>query len=631
MAGFLLMRRRPNAWPIWPVSFGHNQPKREYLSPAFRLAVTETVPSSAALHRIRDGVMWVEGAARPAPGPLPFREWLAEADGSFRGVFFPVGEGVMGSEEAVVFTDPYGSRPIYYPTQHSCAVCAADKPAALVVAEPTARSLRWEAVLESLAIGCAAAPETSLESVRQVETGCAVRFFAGERFELIRYAPPPNEEGIRFWGLELGAKLLGEAVADATAESWTDTSVPLLLSGGFDSRWILKLGGPNRRTLTCTAGESAEVDMARRIARLYGAQHEVEESSPDRWELLLRDAAAITGGFFDPMKCHMLAEARHWAEQKRAGVCHGYMFDTVLKGYFALVPSLLPPRPTPSPYSPRAWEVAVSVFTPSYAHEVAGCLSPEGRSVLAEVLAGFDMRVPRRRVGGVEFGYERAVLGAIGRYGEMLAFMEYLPFHSPIFHKKIWAWWRGSLPSWRKPPLAFLLAFLQTGGEGAQWPKGDTGETAQRLYRRARLRQFAPEWMRQMAVLFRARCAPAPAETLQANDAALKGPPWSSARLGAWLRSKRGAELVREYLNELRGVPLFDANVLDRLSKGKDSSQVTDPRFLVALAAAGRWKQIVRTVGADFLARPSEHAAVDTVDLAKIKPYRPPRERIIVD
>ena len=105
-----------------------------------------------------------------------FRRWLNDSDGSFRGAFYS-----RETRCASVFTDPYGSRPVYYREKGSeCA--ASDKVASLVNAG--ASVIDWNAILEAMALGTVVSQETSIEGIVQLPPGHIVALLGNGGTEL---------------------------------------------------------------------------------------------------------------------------------------------------------------------------------------------------------------------------------------------------------------------------------------------------------------------------------------------------------------------------------------------------------------------------------------------------------------
>jgi|GEM_PF-5275042 len=600
MAGFLLHSDAVGSGDPWPVSLSTSTPCVAYAGNGFRLATIETAdPGAAGCYSLADGVAWIEGNFSPPPGiDDDLDAWLRVVDGSFRGVFFP-GDG-SGVE---LLADPYGSRPVFYTLLSDCPA-ASDKVVSLLGLDERLRSLCWDVLLEALAMGCVLGrPQTSVENVLQVEAGCRVRLAPGIAPAIHPYRSPPDN-GIRSRGRSLwgDATAVGQAVQRAVTDRWTDPSTPMLLSGGFDSRWALQSGGSGRRAITLAPGECRELDAARSIALSCGATHDARLYGSEKWSKILADGFLLTGGMFDPLKTHFLADAAHMAQDGIRSVAHAFLFDTLLKGspYFVFEidafesfdPDLIPPK---------AYMNGASVFTPEYLRALTALLSDTGRALLREQLHRFDAETDHIPCNGFEFGIEKRVQALISRQIDMplnLSLMEHLGVAAPIFHSELWTWWRESRPDHRKPCTAYLLGLLRYGGRTAWIPKGDTGERAALMCLRSVLKRFLPARARS-----RSRAVVAPVdEAVGPSSESYTRSDWGVESTVDVIRGTDGAACVDEGLAALEGLEIFDH---ERLAAARAELPERMPfdfhlvTFLMSIGQLRRYAQTARVAGGD--------------------------------
>ncbi|MBT7064839.1 MAG: hypothetical protein HN919_00910 [Verrucomicrobia bacterium] len=595
MSGFLLTIG-PSDTKTWPVSFGRSRPRRLYLHPPFRLAVCETVdPNAARTFRMADGQAWVEGEPRPTPRPdQSLSEWLASVDGSFRGVFFPA-----GCHKAILLADPYGSRPTFYCTQAQTP-CASDKLASLSRAEHGLRSIRWEAILEALTLGSVLSQDTSLCDVQEVAAGCMVALAPGHPPASTRYQPPPNRAAkTRPRGLLADARALKHAVQCAVGDTWTEEDAVLLLSGGFDSRWILECAPRGRKALTVAERECREVDISRAIATLCGAEHTVRFSSQDKWLCMLQRGHLITAGLYDPFGTHLLYDAEVWSHELKH-VCHGLLFDTVLKSYFTY-PSEGAPSFNPATIPPFAYTVASGRFSDEYLRQILGILSAEGQAHLTDRLRAFEETTPRLRKGIMDFGYEHRLLGTVSRQVDLpmvLCYIEHLGVTGPIFHQDLWSWWRESNPRHRRPFTAFLLGLILAHGPTRRLPKGDINMTALQMFTRSLMAQAIPQRLRRAA-----RSALHKRRPLSPTDASTKQTPaatrtvWGTEQAAEVMRQHDGRRLVEAGFAALKGLPCFDDAGLDMMLHQLKGEQPFDAHRMAFVSSIGHWRKWVEHPG----------------------------------
>lgn len=590
MSGFLVHPAADSSAAPWPVSLGDDRPRHEHEWNGFRVAIVETAhPGASRPVEMADGVLWLDGDARPMPeAGTSYSEWLEIADGSFRGVFFP-----LGGTTCEIIADPYASLPVFY-TESGRDACASDKLASLTRVGGRSCEIRWDVVLEALAIGSAPLPDTSLAGIAQLEAACRVVLERGSapRVQPYRAEHPASGEPLRR-GLWSDARALQKAVRAAVSDTWRDSETALLLSGGFDSRWLLNHGPTGTTAITLAYEDSYEVELARRLAASSGARHTVVRPGRERWLHWLREGHLLTGAMFDPVKMFLMWDAAQLAREGYTTICHGFMFDTLLKGYFVF-PRANEPSAVPDVFPGVTYHLASSVFTPVYVQNLLDHLSDEGRQQLSVRLHALLERVPGRICGGYDFGYERQVLQSMSRYTEVVAFAEHLDVKSPVFHKDLWRWYRESRPGHRAPALGYLLAFLLGGGRSAWTPRADTNERAIRLFLRAWIGKIvSPEAKARVKALLRSNRSPQSASTESSAPAAPRTT-WGFEVMREVFQDADGRAVIAEHLEALEDVPVFRRDALGRLMNDFESGKAVDPRFIAFLASIGAWTKRVQ-------------------------------------
>lgn len=590
MSGFLLhtvTNKNPSSLP-WPVSFGRGQAYQEYVSGKFRLAVRPVVrESGTGFVRMKDGHLWYEGEPRPRPNSsMTLEQWLKTVDGGFRAVFF------FEDGSVAVIADPYCSRPLFVSDGQSAPPCASDKLVSLTACEPALGDLRWDIMLEALALGCVLSRDTSLKHVTELEAGTYVKILPDQTLIQTRYCRHPMDEVEPAHRSIVGdAWSLGRAMKRTVADLAPDPDVTILLSGGFDSRWVARLLGPNRPALTVASGECLELTIAREIAKRCGDTHTTHLISPDKWRYAVKYGHLITGGLFNPLKNHFLADAEVMAANGVTSVLHAHLFDTAFKGYFVYPPEQFVPPPD-SLFPPMSYMTGGIIFTSEYLASLSQVLSPEGRRVLAERMKLFHDTTPSRVTRGYEFGLEARVLRNISRLMDMpmgYNLMEHFEVKATIFHRSLWQWWRASQAEHRKPCTAFLLAVLSTARSVALVQKGDTGEYLMSMLGRGLLRSFLPVGeIKKFLTHLRG-------ERQHGHSPSSGAPPagWGVESTVAAMYEPAGRAVLEEGLAAVSGEPIFQHSQVDGLAASLKSKIQVDPHLICFLSSLGWFKKSV--------------------------------------
>ena len=197
---------------------------------------------------------------------------------SLRGMF---GVAVWDSRRrrAVVARDRLGIKPLYWARTGDLVVFASELKSLLAsgLIEPT---LDYEAIASFLTFGFVPAPRTPLAGVQKLPPGH--RLVIGEgSCEVERYWSYPQPEADRTLSEAEHLEQTFEALEDSVRmRLMADVPLGAMLSGGLDSSLIVALMARNSSQPVKTfsigfegAGDANELDDARKVASLFGAEH----------------------------------------------------------------------------------------------------------------------------------------------------------------------------------------------------------------------------------------------------------------------------------------------------------------------------------------------------------------------
>ena len=142
----------------------------------------------------------------------------------------------------------------------------------------------------------------------------------------------PNFEK-RTDGRKAIASDLANAIRDSIATKTGDASYPaLLLSGGMDSRVVLGGFPANAQPLCITIGEieNNEVDVARSLARVSGAEHSFVKRSTSHYTDVVSEAVSVGGGMFSYQHGHFFGLELPETDL----ILHGHGFDYFFQGMY---------------------------------------------------------------------------------------------------------------------------------------------------------------------------------------------------------------------------------------------------------------------------------------------------------
>lgn len=605
MAGFCIRVSESGGRPLDPpvVSLGKGEALERY-----RLGGVEAAwsrwPNSRQLwvRRGSQNLAWIEGQ----PDRLPregedLRHWIHGRWGSFRAF------EVNGPENAVtIFLDPLGTRPVAY-----CRVngqyLISDKLATLVsAAAPTRLAINWGALFEYLVGGAVINADTTVQLVEQVAAG-AVLHVTSERAVLegvIRLAdvdPEIEPPGRR---PDYGAALLA-ALRTSVTEIWTDREAALLLSGGLDSRLVLGLAGAGRRVICVTSQANLESAIARHVAAKLGADFVHVIRPPDQYPMVMKFGDLISGGMYHATSAHFLGLASEWRQAGIGGLCHAYLFDTVLKAWHAVRLERVEDAMTyPADAGERGYRVLSRLGRQTDLRQpdlIRSLLGSDALASLNERLRTVGERFPQRRGGsGTDDALDEWIVTQVSRhihYIFMLSCIEEHDVSACIFHPAVWRWRMGAPAPARYQARAFLRA-LRLAGRGLAWI-ADASYNEPPAIRQLGFLPWGREVWRPLGRRAWHR-AEAVGMVPRFSD---REHPENDPDQGAWppfpplFRAGAGLDLVHEGFDELEKCGAFRAgachDLLASFLRGNDDVVTTT----LALAGAGRWVRRVRELG----------------------------------
>ncbi len=234
-------------------------------------------------------VLLVEGQVDRYPDPdEELNHWLPRRWGSFRGFQIDCRQGSDTYGRVTAFVDRMATRPIFYIHVPGSGVYLADKLSTLALNLREHAKVNWPALLEAMVTAVLYTPDTTLDGVEEIRaaevleaTPDRVEVRQQETLELEDYLDPDFVSRYPVESLRL-------ALETSVSESWTDTNHRLLLSGGLDSRTVLMLAGPGRKTVTIGRTEIGEALIARSIAESCAADENGADKLDHRAAILSR-------------------------------------------------------------------------------------------------------------------------------------------------------------------------------------------------------------------------------------------------------------------------------------------------------------------------------------------------------
>jgi hypothetical protein len=412
----------------------------------------------------------------PTPGES-IEDWLKGRSGSFRGV-----EIARSAEtepaKALVFTDPIGTRPIYFLVSGD-RVCISDKLSTVVLNSASGIEADWGGLLEAAVLGTLYSHKTTAKDAVWMGPGEAREFEGGKLIRSWKNALPADASLTAGEVMAHPAETLRFAMEKAIRETWTDPETRLLLSGGLDSRILLALAPGPRKALTLEF-YSAETQIAKRVAEAAGMDLEVAPA-PD-YEYLLRWSYLVTGAVHDSKFVSHLGLVRDWRERGIGGITHGYFHNTLYRGWTAGRPVRYPNRQSIL----FEWMGRNAYYFDKYgcrpphlAHQFYELLTEDGKHILRQQLRELSDSIVPVIVDGYDLTFERRLMEFTSRqiyFCVMLGWYEGVDVASPVFQPALWTWYALSHPRHRDRDWAIRETFLSLDHAAAKLPDSNTGQ-----------------------------------------------------------------------------------------------------------------------------------------------------------
>jgi len=285
--------------------------------------VAQELPSRTTVHSDDDGACALWGEVF-MPQRVSRAEWfleqyresgtdaLSELNGSFLAF-------VDDGQEALVATDPVRSWDCYYADTPFGRVFGTD-PAAVAKHIP-APEVDGDPLLEFLHLGTALGDRTVVSQLGRIPFDGCLEADATRTLDRFVYEPEQFD-----YVDELARRLERAARRRATVNGRKG----LLLSGGYDSRLMLACVDDIDVCYTVGSPESAEVQVAKRIASQYGADHRA--LPPDESYLNVEpDTVQYGHGIRESLHIH---HAGYDDQIDVDTMYHGLLCDTYLRGHF---------------------------------------------------------------------------------------------------------------------------------------------------------------------------------------------------------------------------------------------------------------------------------------------------------
>ena len=529
-----------------------------------------------------DRVLLIEGQPDRFPNAEESIErWLEGRSGSFRG--FEVWQNGSSSPKVLVFTDPLGTRPVYL-FSTSEGFCVSDKLASIAINCPASTELDWGSLLETAALGSLYSYKTTIKNAQLLPPG--------ESIEL------EGEAVVRRWKNSLPvdlsltlddvqrhpAETLKSALTKAVAETWTNPEARLLLSGGLDSRILLALAPGKRKALTLEM-YSHETEVAKRVGSVSGVQQDIVPA-PD-YEFPMRWSYLITAAMHDSRLSSTLGLAEGWRKQGIPGVVHGYLHNTMYRGWTAKRFERFPTKGSIlfEWMGPHAYYFdRYGCTRQSLPRQIHDTLHAEGQTILKEQLKQLADSIKPVIVDGFDLTFERRLLECVSRqvyFGGLLAWYEALDVASPVFHPAVWSWYAFSRPKHRDRDWAIREVFSKLDHPASKLPDSSGGFPGEHIKVDWKDRVRNQFWYPALRNGYR-KLFPRP----QITDTAM--------RWGIRLRQARILELMEEGISEVSNCTPFDEQKVRSTFEAYRSGSDELVDAVCGLTAIGQWVKVVR-------------------------------------
>jgi len=537
------------------------------------------------VRRAPDHVLFIEGV----PDRLPregeaLLDWLRGRWGSFRG--FEISRASNGGPAQVTaFVDALCTRPIFY-RMASGRLLLADKLATLALNSADDAVLNWDAVLEAMLLGSVYRYHlTTLAGAEEIAPGETLVFRDNQ--VVARHSNKlPEDEATSAAAVRSDPEgSLTQALRRSVRECWTDPQAALLLSGGLDSRAILALAGAGRKAVTIEK-TARETEIAKQIAEACRAELIALPYRQDEWLLRAQLGFWLANATHDSEFVNDVGLAERLAPLGIHAIAHGYLFDTILKGW------LIRPLHQHADLS----QTVLGQLGPAGAHfrdtssrasfysdtDLLGMLSKDGKQLAITQLRGTAASLEPVSDGRLDITFERHVLPWVSKqvhYGCYVSWMEGLDLSSPVFHPALWSWYWHSSAEDRYLGRAYRRALVALQHPAFTVPDANTGAPINIPKERWTDTAQDQLWYRTARRIWR---------TVRKD----RQPPFRDKRSDRF-RSPEGRELFEFGVESLRANPLFDGAALQRAAK--DFFDGNDRPFepLLTITGVAQWYDLV--------------------------------------
>lgn len=516
--------------------------------------------------------------------------WLAGRWGSFRGieVLWDDDDDTARLPLITAFVDPWASRPLYY-SSYGDTLIIADK-VATIAANQANPGVDWAALAEAMLCGSVYSGAVSLKNTTAIRAGEEVHFLGPKYQNSNRHSIPLDSEisEDRVHTDPVGALL--SALAKTAADTWGDPRDHLLLTGGLDSRFILALGGPGRSAIHIKTNPK-ETRYAREVAAAADNCQLIEFDFSDELFLQgIKRAFLLTGAMFDSRFAWQLGLGAVWHNRGIVGTLNGYLFDTLLKGYF-LVPyqkypysdSPLSSLLGPLGHSMRNHSGRFSGYAPDMIFDL---LKPEAQELGKQQLLRLPEMFPQRIVGDMDLSFEDLVLSEISRqvhYPLMLGLFEETEASIPAFHVALWSWHAASSIEDRRGGRALRQALACLQHPVCRIPDSNTEMPIDCLPKRSLAEKLR---LRNYYILSSLRDSFRRVRPLDAES--------KNTSVGPYVRTPEARSLIREWIDRTHDHPIFDPRGLDhawnRFEQGDDRAAES----LLVMMGVRQWEEWVK-------------------------------------
>ena len=537
------------------------------------------------IRRDHDKLLFIEGA----PDRLPRDEeslfdWLPGRWGSFRG-FEIVHATPHAPAHVAAFVDPLCTRPIFYRFDGD-QLLIADKIATLALNTRGSATVNWDAVLEAMLMGSVYRYQlTTLAGAEELSPGETL-LFRGNQIVTRHRNALPDDDGTSAQAVKVDpAGSLTRALQRSVHECWTDRNAVLLLSGGLDSRAILALAGPGHKAATIEK-TARETDIAKQIAAACEAEFIALPYRQEEWLLRAQVGFWLANAAHDSEFINDIGLAERLAPFGIHAIAHGYLFDTILKGW------LIRPLHQHADLS----QTVLGYLGPAGAHfrdtssrasfysdtDLLNMLSKDGAQQAIEQVRGTASSLKPVSDGRLDITFERHVLTWVSKqvhYGCYVSWMEGLDLSSPVFHPALWSWYRHSSAEDRYLGRAYRRALVGLQHPAFAIPDANTG--APITIPKERWTDTAQDqlWYRAARRLWR---------TLHKD----RKPPFTDKR-SVRFRSPEGRALFEFGVETLRSNPLFSRDALDGSLKEFFDGHDRPFEPLLTITGVAQWYDLV--------------------------------------